>query len=246
MKFNIWTFLFQTINFIVLLFILKRLLFKPVREILQKRRDLVRESLEKVELTQKEAQALKEEQQAEMNKLAELKVRMIDEMRANVLEEKKKLLAEAGRDAAERVEKAMTLFEKEKAGFDAELKERAVETVHLFSSNLLRGISDEELHRGIWRRFQNELERISRDIAARGMHDEEVKIELISAYPLGEEELGALQRALEKDISRKVTIHQTIDETLIAGVTLRSGDMVYDCSLACQVSAFAMRLEESA
>ena len=61
MKFNIWTFLLQTINFIVLLFILKRLLFKPVREILQKRRDLVRESLEKVELTQKEAQALKEE-----------------------------------------------------------------------------------------------------------------------------------------------------------------------------------------
>jgi F-type H+-transporting ATPase subunit b len=246
MKFDIWTFLFQTINFIVLLFILKRLLFKPVREILQKRRDLVRDSLEKVELTQKEAQALKEEQQTEMNRLAELKVRMVDEMRANVLEEKKKLLAEAGRDAAQQVEKAMALFEKEKAGFEAGLKERAVETVHLFSTNLLRGISDEELHRGIWRRFRNELEQISRDIAARRMHDEEVKIELASAYPLGEEELGALQSALEKEISLKVTIHQTIDETLIAGVTLRSGDMVYDSSLAGQVSAFAMRLKESA
>jgi F-type H+-transporting ATPase subunit b len=246
MKFNIWTFLFQTINFIVLLFILKRLLFRPVREILQKRRDLVRESLEKAELTQKEAQALKEEQQAEMERLKEQKVRMVDEMRADVLEEKKKLLAEAGRDAAQRVEKAMALFEKEKAGFEAELKERAVETVHLFSTNLLRDISDEELHRGIWRRFRNEIEKISKDIAARPLRDEEVKIELASAYPLGEEELGALQSAMGKEISRKVTIHQTIDETLIAGVTLRSGDLVYDCSLAGQVSAFAMRLKESA
>ena len=70
MKFDIWTFLFQTINFIVLLYILKRLLFKPVRDILQKRRDLVLESLEKVELMQKEALALKEEQQAEMGRLA--------------------------------------------------------------------------------------------------------------------------------------------------------------------------------
>lgn len=245
MKFNIWTFLLQTINFIVLLFILKRLLFKPVREILQKRRDLVRETLEKAELTQKEALALKEEQQAEMGRLAELKVRMIDEMRSDVLEEKKKLLAEAGRDAAERVEKAMALFEKEKAGFEAGLKERAVETVHLFSTNLLRDITDEELHRGIWRRFRNELERISKEIAARRMHDEEVKIELASAYPLGEEELGVLQDALEKDISRKVTIHQTIDETLIAGLTLRSNDLVYDSSLAGQVSAFALRLKES-
>lgn len=246
MKFDIWTFLFQTINFIVLLFILKRLLFKPVREILQKRRDLVRESLEKVELMQKEAQALKEEQQGELGRLKELRVRMVDEMRADVLEEKKRLLAEAGRDAAERLEKAMALFEKEKAGFEAELKERATETVHLFSTNLLRGISDEELHRGIWRRFQNELERISRDIAARAVRYEEVKIELISAYPLGEEDLGALQSAMGKELSRKVTIHQTIDETLIAGVTLRSGDMVYDSSLAGQVSAFAMRLKESA
>lgn len=246
MKFDIWTFLFQTINFIVLLYILKRLLFKPVRDILQKRRDLVRESLEKVELMQKETLALKEEQQGELSRLAELRVRMVDEMRANVLEEKKKLLAEAERDAAERVEKAMALFEKEKAGFEEGMKERAVETVHLFSTNLLRGITDEELHRGIWRRFKNELERISRDIAARRMHDEEVKIELISAYPLGEEELGALQSALGKNISRKITIHQTIDETLIAGVTLRSGDMVYDSSLAGQVSAFAMRLKESA
>jgi F-type H+-transporting ATPase subunit b len=246
MKFNIWTFLLQTINFIVLLFILKRLLFKPVRDILQKRRDLVRESLEKVELTQKEAQALKEEQQTEMERLKELKVRMVDEMRANVLEEKKRLLAEAGQDAAERVEKAMALFEKEKAGFEAGLRERVVETVHLYSTNLLRGITDEELHRGIWRRFQNELERISRDIAARGMHDEEVKIELASAYPLGEEELGALQSALGKELSRKVTIHLTIDETLIAGVKLRFGDMVYDSSLAGQVSAFAIRLKESA
>ena len=246
MKFDIWTFLFQTINFIALLFILKRLLFKPVRDILQKRRDLVRESLEKAELTQREAQALKEEQQAEMGRLAELKVRMVDEMRANVLEEKKRLLAEAGQEAAERVEKAMALFDKEKAGFEAELKERAVETVHLFSTNLLQGISDEELHRGIWRRFRNELERISRDIAARGMHDEEVKIELASAYPLGEEQLGALQSALERDLSRKVTIHQTIDKTLIAGVKLRSSDLVYDSSLAGQVSAFAMRLKETA
>lgn len=246
MKFNIWTFLLQTINFIVLLFILKRLLFRPVRDILRKRRDLVRESLEKAELTQKEAQALKEEQQAEMERLKEQRVRMIDEMRADVLEEKKKLLAEAGRDAAERVEKAMALFGKEKAGFEAGLKDRAVETVHLFSTNLLRGISDEELHRGIWRRFRNELERISKDIAARAMHEEEVNIEIASAYPLLEEELGALQSAMGKELSRKVTIHQTIDETLIAGITLRSGDMVYDSSLAGQVNAFALRLKESA
>ena len=35
MKFDIWTFLFQIINFVVLLFILKRILYRPVKEIIE-------------------------------------------------------------------------------------------------------------------------------------------------------------------------------------------------------------------
>jgi F-type H+-transporting ATPase subunit b len=244
MKFDIWTFLFQTINFIVLLFILKRLLFRPVRDILEKRRDMVRETVAKAEKIEREALVLKERHELELRKLEELKGRMVDEMKAGVLEERRKLLSEAEKDAAAETEKALALFAMEKARFETGLEERAVAAVSLFSANLLQGISDLELHWGIWRRFLSELGNISRDIAARGTHDEEVTIELESAYPLGEEELGALRSALEKELSGRVTIHQTIDATLIAGVKLRSRDMVYDSSLSGQVSAFAMRLKE--
>ena len=246
MKFDIWTFLFQIINFVALLFILKRLLFRPVRNILEKRRDIIRETVARAERIEKEALELKERHQQELRKLEELKVRMVDEMKAGVLEERRTLLSAAEKEAALEIEKAMALFEMDKTRFEAELRDRVVATVSVFSANLLQGIADKELHRGIWRRFLNEMEGISRDIAARGMHDEEVTIELASAFPLGEEELGALQGAMEKELSRKVTIHQTIDGTLIAGVKLRSRDMVYDSSLSGQVSAFAMRLKETA
>jgi F-type H+-transporting ATPase subunit b len=246
MKFDIWTFLFQIINFIALLFILKRLLFRPVREILEKRRDIVRETVAKADRIEKDALELKESYLQELRKLEEIKVRMVDEMKASVHEERRKLLSAAEKEAATEIEKALSLFAMEKTRFEADLQDRAVATVTVFSANLLQGIADEELHRGIWRRFLNELERISLDIAERGMHGEEVTMELTSAYPLGEDELGSLQSALEKGLSQKVMIHQTIDKTLIAGVKLRSRDMVYDSSLAGQVSAFAMRLKEAA
>jgi F-type H+-transporting ATPase subunit b len=243
MKFNIWTFLFQIINFVVLLYILKRLLYRPVRQILEKRRDLIRETVEKAEKTKEEALELKERHQAELRQLDERKVRMLDDMRAEALEEKRKLLAEADKEAASQMEKAMALFETEKAGFESRLKDKAVDTVTLFSANLMRDIADEELHRALWRRFLTELAAISREIAERGVKEETVTIELFSAYPLAVEEIDTLRSVMESRLSRQVTISPTIDRTLLAGVKLRSWDMVYDSSLAGQVNEFAARLK---
>ena len=243
MKFNIWTFLFQIINFVVLLYILKRLLYKPVRNILEKRRELIRETVENAEKMKEEALELKERHQAELRQLDEQKVRMLDDMRAEVLEEKRRLLAEADKEAASQMEKAMALFETEKAVFESRLKEKAVDTVRLFSANLMRDITDEELHRALWRRFLAELAKITREIAEREVREENVTIELFSAYPLEEKDIDALRSVMESRLSRQVTINPTVDRTLLAGVKLKTWDMVYDSSLAGQVNEFGARLK---
>ncbi len=245
MKFDIWTFLFQVINFVVLLFILKRLLYRPVREILQKRRDLVRETMEKAEQMRKEALELKERHLQEMERLGGLRERMTEEMKAEVLEEKKRLVAAAEEEAAMRIEKATALFDLEKTRFRDEMKRNAVESVRIFSTNLLRDVADEELHKGIWRRLLVKLEVILRDMADRGLKEETVTVELISAYPVPDEELEALRNIMERGLSRSVAISSVIDATLIAGVKIRVSDMVYDSSLSGQVGAFAARLQVS-
>jgi F-type H+-transporting ATPase subunit b len=245
MKFDIWTFLFQTINFVVLLFILKRLLYKPIREILQKRRELVRESIEKAEKMKAEALELRSRNEEELKKIGELRSDIMEKMMSEVMEEKKRLMGEAEREATSRIEKATALLAMEKTAFDRELKEKAVETVSIFSSNLLRDIADEELHRGIWRRFHRELERISRDIAERRLKDETVTIEVVSAYPVPEEELAAIRREMEKYLPGKVVISSSVDRSLIAGLKIRSHDMIYDSSLSGQISTFAMKVKGS-
>jgi F-type H+-transporting ATPase subunit b len=245
MKFDIWTFFFQVINFVVLLFILKRLLYRPVREILQKRRDLVRETLEKAERMQKEALELKERHSREMDKLGGLRERMTEEMKAEVLEEKKRLLAAADEEAAMRIERATVLFDLEKTRFQDEMKDKSIETVRIFTANLLHGVADEELHRGVWRRFLIELDGISRDMAGRGLKEETVMVDLISAFPMPEEDLDMLRNLLEGGLSRKVTINPAVDGALIAGVKIRLSDMVYDASLSGQVDSFVIKLRES-
>jgi F-type H+-transporting ATPase subunit b len=244
MKFNIWTFLFQIVNFVVLLFILKRLLYKPVKEIMEKRKCLIEKTIEDAEKEKKEALELKERHQEEMNKLKGLQITMIEKMKTEVREEKKRLLTEAEKDATRTIEEERAVFETEKKRDEAKLKEMVIQTVSVFATNLLKDISDEELHKSIYRRVFNNLEEIVSTIQAGD--GESVTIDLISAYPLREDGLIELQKVLESRLSKKVSLNTSVDKSLIAGVKIKVHDMVYDSSLSGQINSLTFRLKEKA
>ncbi|MFH1702197.1 MAG: F0F1 ATP synthase subunit delta [Nitrospirota bacterium] len=244
MKFNIWTFLFQIVNFIVLFFILKRLLYKPVKEIMEKRKGLIEKTIEDAEKEKKEALELKERHQEEMNKLKGLQITMIEKMKNEVGEEKKRLLTEAEKEAARTIEEERAVFETEKKRDEAKLKEMVIQTVSVFATNLLKDISDEELHKSIYRRVFNNLEDIASTIQAGD--GESATIDLISAFPLREEELIELQKVLESRLIKKVSVNTSVDKNLIAGVKIKVHDMVYDSSLSGQINSLTFRLKEKA
>lgn len=244
MKFNIWTFLFQIVNFVVLLFILKRLLYKPVKEIMEKRKGLIEKTIEDAEKEKKEALELKERHQEEMNKLKGLQITMIEKMKNEVGKEKERLLTEAEKEATRTIEEERAVFETEKKRDEAKLKEMVIQTVSVFATNLLKDISDEELHKSIYRRVFNNLEEIASTIQAGD--GESATIDLISAYPLREEELIELQKVLESRLSKKVSVNTSVDKNLIAGVKIKVHDMVYDSSLSGQINSLTFRLKEKA
>jgi F-type H+-transporting ATPase subunit b len=104
-KFDIWTFLFQIINFVVLLFILKRLLYKPIREIMEKRRGLIEKTVEGAERAKKEALELKEKHQEELKNLSELRIQMLEKVKEEAETERKKVMSEAEKEAKKIIEK---------------------------------------------------------------------------------------------------------------------------------------------
>jgi F-type H+-transporting ATPase subunit b len=245
MKFNIWTLLFQIINFVVLLYILRRILYKPIREIIEKRRGLIAKTVEDAEKTKKEALELKEKHQEELNKLKELQGKMLEQTREEALKGRNKLLSEAEKDAAKINEKEKALFDAEKRKIESELKNKAIEIVSVFASNLLKDISDEELHKAIFRKLLKENGKIVSDISKIKEKEEILNIDLVTAYPLRTDDVKTFQEALESHLAKKVKMNMTIDKTLIAGVRIKAYDMIYDSSLAGQVNALASQLKET-
>jgi len=60
--------------------------------------------------------------------------------------------------------------------------------------------------------------------------EHKLKVEIISAYALDEAQLQALAKALEKKLSREVTIETQVDKTILGGVIIKIGDKVIDGS----------------
>jgi len=245
MKFDIWTFLFQVINFLVLLFILKRVLYKPIREIIEKRRSLIQQRIEEAEKTKKEAMELKENYQHEMDKLHELKSQMLEKMNEEVEQERRKLIGRAEEEAARVIEKEKAVFDTEKARHEAELKDKAIEAVTLFATNLLKDVSDEDLHKAIYEKLFRELQGIASHMPEIKEKDRPLTVDLITAYPLSEAETRKFRESIESILSQSVLLNTIIDVSLIAGTKVKFYDMVYDLSLLGQIKKLALRLKET-
>ncbi len=245
MKFNIWTFLFQVINFLVLLFILKRVLYKPIREIIEKRRSLIRQRIEDAEKTKKEALELKDGYRNEMDKLHELKYRMLEKMNEEVEQERKKLIGRAEEEAASVIEKERAVFDTEKARHEAELKDKAIEAVTFFAANLLKDVSDEDLHKAIYEKLFRELQGIASHMPEIKEKDRPLTVDLITAYPLSETEKRRFRESIESLLSQSVLLNTTIDTSLIAGAKVKFYDMVYDLSLSGRIKKLALKLKET-
>ncbi len=69
-----------------------------------------------------------------------------------------------------------------------------------------------------------------------------VEAEVTSAFPLSEAQKAQLVAALEKRFGRDVTLSCNIDESIIGGAIVRTGDLVIDASVTGQLEKLANTL----
>lgn len=94
--------LFQAVNFLILLFLLKKFLYKPIISFLEKRQGKIEEGLKKAEGFEKEWQKIEEMKEQEKIKIEGEAVGIIEKARKGA-EEKEKDILESTRQKAEKM-----------------------------------------------------------------------------------------------------------------------------------------------
>jgi len=242
MKFNIWTFIFQLINFFVLLLILRRLLYRPVRVIMEKRRAAVKKTLDDAERTKAEALALKEEFAAKSAGIERLRTEALAKAEDEAGARGKEIIKKAEEEAAVIFEKEKAKLEVERKKAEADLRDAVVRSGLSYASSILTDLSDENLHGRIIEKLSDGLPAISGEIKEMAASRNGLAIEITSAYPLRDSFIEKVKNEFGPISSKKVEVTTDVDRGLISGAVIRVFDRVYDASLKGQLKAFEQSL----
>jgi hypothetical protein len=93
MSFDPWTLAFQLLNFAVLLWVLSRLLFRPIRGIMERRAAQVQAALDAAEQARAEAGQLKAERAGERERVEAQRAEMLRRLEAEIEEHRQRRLA---------------------------------------------------------------------------------------------------------------------------------------------------------
>jgi F-type H+-transporting ATPase subunit b len=234
------TFVLEVINFLVLIWILKRFLYQPILNVIAERRRLVEEELARASTTESEANALRqqyvgrlEEWEAEKREAKERLTREIEQARTRQLSELSEVLKQEK-------EKARVAEERQQAEKEHALAQQALQHGAIFSSRLLAQAAGPELESRLLDLLIDGLANLP-DEQRRRLSDQRREtsptVEVCSAFELSVDQRKQLEEVLGRltDIAN-IRFHR--DESLIAGLQLEVGAWVIAANLRDELKGF--------
>jgi F-type H+-transporting ATPase subunit b len=240
---NPWMLLAQIVSFLLLLFILRAVGYKPIQKILQERQARIQKGLEDAraaEETRARIEAEREEILARARAEAE---EMVAEARRRSQEEREKLLAQA-REEAERIRAtARQEAEAERAQLLGQMREQIVALAMAAAHKLVGEALDEQRQRALVAAFfsgvrEGRVEILPEEMPAEG------PVVVTSALPLTEAEASIVRRELASWLGREPEVAFRVDPAVLGGLVVRIGDRVVDGSFAGQLEQMRRALAE--
>ena len=236
------TFALEIANFLVLVWILRRFLYKPVMNAIAERKAAIEKTLADARMVEATAQSLKQQYENRMadweDEKAQAQTQLAKELEAERVRLKNALQAsleqERDRDRALEQRRAMEL----RHG----LEEAALAEGGRFAARLLSRIACAELEEKIRGLLIEELPHLG-DAELQSLRvacqDTDAKIRITSRYALGEEQRSLLAQALGRVAAKPVVCEFGRDPELIAGLRISIGPWVLRCNLQDELKFFA-------
>jgi F-type H+-transporting ATPase subunit b len=242
------TFVLEIINFLVLVWVLKRLFYAPVKRVIAARRAAVEKTLSDAESSKREAQELQSRYEGRLREWELEKERQKEEFRKELGEERTKQLKLTETLVAEEREKAKVQQEKKDVERRISEEREAMKQALEFTARVLKDVSCPELEGKIVDLVTKQLssaERESLPSAAAQSWDHGAIVHVRSAYSLTGPQRDTLTTALKSKLGTESPIEFGVDRSLLAGLEIMVGSYVLRANLRDELQYFsAMRNHE--
>jgi len=235
------TFVLEIINFLVLVWILKRFLYRPVLRVIEERRARIESELTEAKQAQDEAE--KQRSQYE-NRLAEWqhdRQKAREELERELQQQRSRALEELEKSLGHEREKASVIDQRHEREVEEGRQRAALELGARFAARLLKDLSGPELEGRILELVSAQLGQLpeqQKTALRRAMVNGRAGIRVVSAHPLGDEQRAKLQQALKRLLGSAADCAFAEEPALIAGLRLSLGDWSLNANLADELKGF--------
>lgn len=244
MEFSFTTLVLQSINFLVLLWILRRFLYRPVTEALAARKAAVEGRWAEAQARMEQAAALKAQCEGRLAAWEQERAAARKQLDEELAAERARQVGALRRELAEERERAAALRERRVQDLARAGEERAVVEGARFVARLLTRLADPALQEGLVRVALQDLaalDEAQRDALVAAAGD---LVEVESAFPLPAEARARIEAALRALLgdprgTGQAALRFTEDPGLLAGLSIRVGARSLSANLRDELRFFS-------
>jgi len=249
MELNWSTFLLEILNFLVLVWILKRFLYRPVLDTLAKRQSSIEQALASAQAIQAEAQTLKAQYENRLDEWSAERESAREGLRLEIAEERSRRLQALEQELERERERQRVLDEKLKEDCLRKYQETALGLGERFVAKLLAEFAGPELEARLFDSAMRQLDALPAerlDAIRLACEEAPEAAEASTAYPLDGARRRQLADKLGGLLGLPVACHFNEDPGLLAGLHVTLGPWVFQANLRDELKGFAAAADEPA
>lgn len=233
--------LVQVISFVLIVIALRKILYSQSSLEVKRLQAQADESNKKIEALRRKIQEAEAEYQRN--------VTQAKEDARNLLEEAKKegevLKAKLLKEAAEETEKMVKFAKSKKESLEKEMKKEIIHKSINLSRNIIRQVlsvgSLEVTHEAMVDEISQQIDGLD---FGRVDKKNVKEAEVTTIFPLKKDKKAMLKKALSDKLNTNIDIRERIDESVVAGIIIKLGNLILDGSLANKLQVVSEQMEK--
>jgi len=242
MEIDTTTFILELINFIVLVWILHRFLFRPVMSTMDKRRAAIDADISKARELREAADKLRAQYEGRLDDWEKEKASAREVLNKELADRRAQGVAQAREAATQEAQRLARTEDQRRAAWERVTERRAMEQGAQFTARLLDRLSGPELDQGLARLFMEDLgtwPREKLDVLIAAAREAQGKVTVASARPLPAEVRQELERSLTERLGISIVAEYVIDSSVISGMRLTFGAWLIQADVGDELAFFA-------
>ncbi len=238
---NLGYLIVQILNFAIMFIILRKWVFVPIANLLERRKAAIAEGLENArvaaearENAEQDAEKIIAEAQAQANQ-------MIREATERAEQQGREVLAAAEADALKKREEVLAEGERDKERILGELRGQVAALAMAATQKLIGESLDQQHQRTLIDEFFSGV-KTGKVVVMEGEDFTGSSAEVTSALPLTEEEKEVVKADILSKLGSQATVTYRVDPNILGGLVVRVGDKVLDGSVSGQLESMRQSL----